>query len=266
MADCLPSHLFSDLTLCYREEEIIITPRTQIQKSLEFILLFLSLHVYSLCGILHPQILDVLYFQVLIGIFILCVCPLYTEFNIFLHKETSLLSCQCLSVMSWAFLKCKLKGRSSCPCFKIKLYQVPLPLSEIPMPHFSPKYCFIILFSWLVYSIQVSLFRDQGPLKFSLISWSHITNNLWSIKLRVLFLPEQLCLWPCYTSPPPTFYLCLSAPIQTYHSRPISSIKASISPTHHNFSYLWIFTRFIHNFKTEWLKMFSVCFILAWSL
>ena len=146
-ADCLPSHLFSDLTLCYREEEIIITPRTQIQKSLEFILLFLSLHVYSLCGILHPQILDVLYFQVLLGIFILCVCPLYTEFNIFLCKETSLLSCRCLSVISWAFLKCKLKGRSSCPYFRIKLYQVPLPLSEIPMPHFSPKYCFIILFS-----------------------------------------------------------------------------------------------------------------------
>ena len=63
-------------------------------------------------------------------------------------------------------------------------------------------------------------------------------------------------------SAPPNLYLCHSPFIQTYHlspsSRPISSIKPSVPPTHHNFSHLWIFTRFIGNFKADWFKVLGL--------
>lgn len=85
-------------------------------------------------------------FQEPIGIFLLAVLP--TKFKIFLCKETSLLSHQCLSVISWDFLKWKPKGRSSW-----------LLLQNISFTkHYShsvgyychtilQRYCFIILFS-----------------------------------------------------------------------------------------------------------------------
>lgn len=139
-----------------------------------------------------------------------------------------------------------------------------LPLNRKLLPYYSQKllfYYIIFLFTiqqmaqCLLHSIQVPLFSYQGPLKFNLISYDHITHHLHSIKLRVLSLPNPLCLCSHRISPPPDLYLCLSSSIQTCHSRPtsrpISSVKPLTTLTHHNFFHLGIFTRVLDNFKTE---------------
>lgn len=140
------------------------------------------------------------------------------------------------------------------------------PLNRKLLPYYSQKlllYYIFFLFTiqqtapqCLLHSIQVPLFSCQGPLRFNLIFYDHITYCLHSSKLRVLSLPKPLCLCSHCMSPPPNLYLSLF-----YHSRPSSRPVSSIKPlsilTHHNFSHLGIFTRVIDNFKTEWFKIFS---------